>query len=48
MWTEGENTHSNKQWSPEEAICDLPPLHEILIVHERWELGDSLPVKPGE
>ena len=42
------DTYSDKQRSPEEAVRDLPALHEVLIIHERWELGNSLPVEPGK
>ena len=37
--------YSNKQQSLGEAICGFPRLNHILIIHECWELGDSLPVK---
>jgi len=43
-----KDTYGDKQRPSEEAIRDLPPLHEILIIHEQWELGNSVLVKASE
>lgn len=40
--SEVRDAYSDEQWSLEEAVCDFPRLHEVLIIHEQRELWDAL------
>ena len=45
---EREGTYSDEQRSLEKPVGNLSRLNHILVIQERWELGDTLPIKACE